>query len=168
MIKLKLTMTAPKFEAGKYTLALERELFVQMKQAARAFLEAAIVHVPIDTGQARGTFLPLGRFLNRVVPIEGNTPKPNKNPETGASNKNKQVFQFVADAKGQYFEIDSKLFYFWFNDFYTNELRGTPWKSLEEGRKAFLLYMKNVAPSRLPRLKHFITRESVNYNSRFE
>lgn len=165
---LKIQFKAPKFmwNSGKFNSVLHAQLRVQIRQAAREFVRAAVVNIPIDTGQARGTFLPIGRFLNVSVPISGNTPLKNKNPETGADYQEgdpksnygeprKLIFTFPGNQYGEYFQIDVQLFYFWFNDFFSNKYGG-PWDSIEEGRKAFIEYMRTTAVKRLPKLKDFI------------
>lgn len=156
----KFQFKAPKFiwNHDKFTRTLRHNLQVQVRNAAREFVVAAVEKIPIDTGQARGTFLPLGRFLNISVPISGNSPKQNKSPQTGAELDKQIIFSFPSNQYGEYFQIDWQLFYFWFNDFFEHQYlkSNTPWESIEAGRLAFIDYMRNVAPAKLPRLKDFI------------
>jgi hypothetical protein len=168
-------MTLPSFEwdSKKFNEALRTAVSTQVRQAARAFVRKAVVKVPVDTGQARGTFLPLGRFLRVSVPIGGASPKANKSSNTGSSGTNQLLFRFTTEKNGVYFEIEPQLFYFWFNDFfahnYPNGQLPTPWQSLESGKKAFLDYMQNVAPTKLPKLKDFVIMSffDLNANGRF-
>lgn len=170
MINIKLQLVKVRLDAGAYTDALKKKLQIQMRQAAREFVLAAIVKVPIDTGQARGTFLPLGRFLKVTIPISGAQPTglggaTEKSQRTGAGLLRQKLFQFESETGAEIFEIDPQLFYFWFNDMEANGFAGTPWKSLEEGKKAFLRYMRDVAPKRLPRIKDFVkfTKETREF-----
>ena len=162
-----------KFDAKKFSRTLRKELSTQTRQAARAFLRRTIVKIPVDTGQARGTFLPLGRFLRVAVPIGGAQPEANKSASTGSSGEKQMLFQFSLDNQGSYFEIEPQLFYFWWNDFFAHHYpKGqlpTPWESLEAGKDAFIDYMRNVAPSRLPKLKDFIVTSffDITANGRF-
>jgi hypothetical protein len=160
----KISFKAPKFGLRQgYTKTVKEYLRVQIRQAAREFVREAVVRVPVDTGQARGTFLPLGRFLNVSVPIPGANAKFNKSEDTGAEPQNQLLFRFTSTKTGESFEIDPQLFYFWFNDFfahsYPNAQLPTPWGSLEAGWEAFMEYMRVVAPQRFPRIEKFITME---------
>lgn len=158
----KIQFKAPKllFDQKRFSRTLRDTLQAQLRNAAREFVRAAIVRIPIDTGEARGTFLPIGRFLHISVPISGAEPTVKKSEFTGESPEKRLIFQFSSNQYGEYFEIDWQLFHFWFNDFfqhsYINGQEPTPWGSIEAGKDAFLLYMKNEAPKRLPKIKDFI------------
>lgn len=168
MIKLQWKFPTYKWNSQKFNQTLRTKLTVQVRQAAREFVRAAIVKVPIDTGEAIGTFLPIGRFLNVSIPILNNHPTEKKNPETGSSEEKRLLFTFSSNQYGVYFEIDWQLFHFWFNEFfhhnYPNAQIETPWHSMEAGRDAFLEYMRTVAVERLPKLKDFI---EVTYRDNF-
>lgn len=165
----KVRFRAPKYTVDKEGLSrwIREKVNVQIRQAAREFVKEAIVKIPVDTGQARGTFLPLGRMLGVSVDILGAKSKPGKNEDTGSSANNKLIFRFRDTKTQQGFEIDPQLFYFWFNDFfshhYENAQLPTPWESLQTGWDAFITYMKEVAPERLPKLRQFIKVEMVDY-----
>ncbi len=157
MFKVQVKISKFSFDTVKFNKTLRERLNVQVRNAAREFVRAAIVNIPVDTGEARGTFLPLGRFLNIAVPINGD-PEPDKNPTTGAGPDKQLLFTFPSNQYGVYFQIDWQLFHFWFNEFFeTRSNHYKPWDSIEAGREAFLEYMRTVAPLRLPKLKDFIT-----------
>lgn len=150
-----IVILAPEFTFDeKRFLKTYREMAaIQTKQAARAFLRAVVQRVPVDTGQARGTLLPLGRFLRVAVPISSTNERENKNPETGAQGDKQLLFRFPSYSTGEFFEIEPQLFYYWWNDFYShnypNSPNPTPWRSIEEGVEAFLLYMRTTAIERM-------------------
>lgn len=157
----KVSFSVPQFilNPQKFHKTLRNNLQIRIRQAARAFVKAAIVKIPVDTGEARGTFLPLGRFLNVAVPI-GGEPRRGKSAQTGSSPNKQLLFTFGSEELGEYFEIDWQLFHFWFNDFFTHHYpKGqlpTPWGSIEAGKQAFMEYMKTEAPRLMPRLNEFI------------
>ncbi len=159
---LKLKIKAPRFmwDGRKFHQALRDKLNFEVKEAAREFVRAAVVNIPVDTGEARGTFLPIGRFLNVPIPIPNAHPLANKSATTGAEANKQLIFTFPSNQYGVYFQIDWQLFHFWFNDFfahsYPNGQMPTPWKSIEAGRDAFLKYMRTEAVLKLPKLKDFL------------
>lgn len=173
MFSITASLPVFKWDSKKFNRALLASLSTQARQAARAFVRAAVVRVPVDTGQARGTFLPLGRFLRISVPIGGAQTKPNKSPATGSMGDRQMLFRFETQERGVFFEIEPQLFYYWWNDFFAHNYPGgqlpTPWQSLEEGKKAFVTYMKTIAPTKLPKLKDFVIMSffDLNANGRF-
>jgi hypothetical protein len=157
--QIKVDMPVIIFKQREFTRALREEVQTQMRQAAREFLRAVINRVPIDTGEARGTLLPLGRFLRVSVPIDVLNAKANKNPDTGEINA-PLLFDFETTGKGEYFTVQMQLFHFWWNDFFTHNYENPqidpPWHSIEDGVKAFMDYIKTDGYKRLPRLKEFL------------
>jgi hypothetical protein len=57
----------------KYNKKVEKKIKkimeVQMRQAIRAFIRAAVPRIPVDTGMSRGSLMHLGRLLRVRVPI---------------------------------------------------------------------------------------------------
>jgi len=156
MFKVRLKIPRYTIEKEKYMAALKAKLEVQVRQAARDFVKAAIENIPVDTGQARGTFLPLARALNISIPIDGNGVK-GKNQTTGASEQNKLIFKFETTKTLVKFEVDVQLFYFWVNDIFGHPSGAhPPWESIEEGFKAFMKYIHTTAGTRFPKLKDYL------------
>ncbi len=166
MFSISITLPKYKFNAEAYSRSLYTSLNVQVRNAAREFLREMVQHIPVDTGQARGTLFPLGRFLNVAVPTNGADPTRTKSPSTGSQSQNMLLFDFPESEDGVYFEIQIQLFYFWFNEFfqhnYPNAQLDTPWESIEAGKKAFISFMKKEAPKRMPKVKDFITVTQVD------
>ncbi len=69
MIELKGFFTKLTLDPGRYTKTLDKSMNVQLRQAARAWLRAVILKVPVWTGMSRGSLRPLGAFLRVAVPI---------------------------------------------------------------------------------------------------
>lgn len=156
MFKVRIRIPRYTLEKEKMMAALKAKLEVQIRQAAREFVRAAIQNIPVDTGQARGTFLPLARALNVSVPIDG-TPQKGKSASTGASGDNQLIFKFETTKTLVKFEVDVQLFYFWVNDILGHPSgMHEPWQSIEEGFKAFMKYIHSTAPQRFPKLKDYL------------
>lgn len=66
MPRINATFTLKKFESKTYTQALKKQVENKMKQAARAFVRAAVSHIPVETGMAAGSFLNIGRALKNI------------------------------------------------------------------------------------------------------
>lgn len=166
MFKIKLIAQLPQLRQG-YSDTCRRYVMQQLRQAAREFVREAIVNIPVETGQARGTFLPLGRFLNVSVDISDANPLANKNEYTGSMSDKKLVFKFSDTAKGASFEVAPQLLYFIYNDLfahnYPNEQIPTPWESIQKGWDAFEEYTHNVAPIKFPRITTFIEKVTKDY-----
>lgn len=156
MFKIRLRASRLTLKRG-FTEACHERVRTQLKQAAKEFVKEAIKHIPIDTGQAMGTILPLGRFLNISVSTSGNKPLKNKNPETGANGQNKLIFKFESLKTGEKFEIDVQLLYFFINDFFGHPSgKYEPWYAIDAGWTAFRQYLAETAKDRYPKLKDFI------------
>lgn len=162
MISIKMTAKKGVLRQG-WSTAVHEYLATQIRQAAREFVREAVKHIPIDTGQARGTLLPLARVLRVAVDISGAKPLSNKNQETGSSTGNKLIFKFTRTKNSEGFQVDVQLLYFWINDIMGHPSgEHSPWESIEQGWEAFLLYMKEQAPKRYPKISSFI--EHVDFD----
>ncbi len=165
--KIEISYPVVKFKRHEFTVALRAEMQTQLRQAARAFLRAVIKRVPVDTGEARGTLLPLGRFLNVHVPIDPKSFRQNKDAGTGEMD-NPLIFDFESTEKGEYFTAQLQLFHYWWNDFFTqsyvNPQIDPPWHSIDDGVAAFMDYLKTFGLQRLPRLKDFTFVSEIKVN----
>src|SRR6185436_6344475 len=89
-------LSFPKFDANRYSEALEKEIEVQIRQAAREWLRAVIPRVPVWAGTSRGSLQPLGRFLRVAIPISINPTSRGREgvgPEVGAA---ESTFDFTS------------------------------------------------------------------------
>lgn len=153
------------FDDIVYTRALQEEVRVQVRQAAKQWLLAAGKKIPIETGEARGTLLPLARFLRVTasVPIDGAEPVSyrgqTKGPSSGSSSEKQLVFDFLSNRQGEFFTISIQLFHYWWNEFYEhnypNQQVDTPWMSLADGGEAFITYIETEGIRKVPRIEAF-------------
>lgn len=119
------------FDLKSYTKTLERNVGQVFRQAIREWTKTFFVNgaVPVETGMAKASFVPLGRFLNNV----GNmTVNPVREPyyshtEEGIQSihlgESKQIFRIVDDrsAPGKYefiFEWDTSTIHWFEPDHY--------------------------------------------------
>ncbi len=187
MPKLTATVQVPKFDTVAYTKAVLRQIELQMKQAARAFVRAAVSRIPVDTGMAAGSFLNLGTYLRKIglgdngnlsvrtyidvnrkhgtgkyyhSPGSAGNPIP-KNEDTPGNydlvTKNVDVLRPTSN--GASFQFQSSVYHLTLNDLIGSKGTG-PWHSFEYGQAAFLLEMRGLK-SRLPRVGDYITKTAV-------
>jgi hypothetical protein len=143
-----------------------------IREAAREWLRAMIVRIPVWTGQtlgsvkfARGTNGNLSRYLNVAIPI---VPHPsarvrsNKNPSTGRG-----TYSFTSGQHIYRFYFRSDVIYFLYNDFFVRTDRGAggqqieaPWLSMEAGAAAFREALIRGKP-RLPRIVDAIAKTRI-------
>lgn len=184
MIKTKLRAKVIKTNTVKFIKALDKDLRIQNRQAARAWLREALTNIPTYTGTARGTFKPLGRALRVSVPKFG--PKGAQGNLANAAKK--KYFQYPKGGRkyklgfnegAQYskyrfktyktktsiqisFTFNNQLLYLLWNDIYPAPNWITlpsnpPWEALDYASIAWEDYIKNVLPGKLPKLKNFQT-----------
>lgn len=147
------------FNKDKYIKTLDETLKRQIRNAAREWLRAVLPRVPVWTGTARGTLLPLSRMLNVRNQIKPIKKKRGFGPNVGSDFGE---FAFLDGTNGEYgFAYEINLAYFQENEFspappkykLTNP---TPWHSFLAGDKAFHAYLDEILPKRLPKLNGFI------------
>jgi hypothetical protein len=66
-LKVKGTMALVTIDMNKFSKGLVDKCVLQNKQATRVWLKEALLHIPGYTGTARGTFIPVGRLVGRIV-----------------------------------------------------------------------------------------------------
>lgn len=154
-------ISIPKFDVNRYTEALERELEVQMRQAAREWLRAVIPRVPVWAGTSRGSLKPLGRFLRVAIPIGINPTSAGRKgvgPELGAAQSS---FDFTTVSRKFTFTWDTTVRHFITNNFYDvsssiHLITPGPYGAFEAGKAAFDRYVQTVIPQRIPRLQDYV------------
>lgn len=160
------------FDDKGYTKAVREAMEVQFRQAARAFVRAAIVRIPVQTGMAKGAFLNIGRYLRVAVPISptrffqkyklpggGYIPK---NAESGALLTTQPENMITWKDTRLSFEIDSEIFHLTLQDLIGYNSPTSPWGAFLAGRVAFLEEMRNLK-NRLPKIKSYTTRTTVSF-----
>lgn len=164
------------FDPKTYKKSFDEAMEVQMRQAARAWLRAMLTAElpvvrrgtgsskgipPVWTGTARGTLIPLGRFLRVAIPISPKVRRPGRGPDVGAG---KGKYNFDKSYDRYYFRFSTQLAWYTINEFNASDLpltHQTPWKGFEIGQKAFQDYCNTEMAKKLPKI-----RDSVKYKTR--
>lgn len=152
------------FDEKKFRQSVDRELQVQLRQAARAWLRAVIPSVPVYTGMARGTLQPLGRALRVAIPISPVAVRKGKNAAAGSA---QSQFEFTSSGGLYTFSWSNDVLHYNINEY--NNMSGviplknpTPWRSLAKGKAAFDSYCANILPGKMPKAgaaTNFISEE---------
>lgn len=149
MPKFRVTYDLAKFRPIKRTEADIAKLVERgYRLAAKDFVNAAVSLVPVVTGMARGSLIPLANWAGTSITI-GGTPQigylPSgrqvlKGPDLGAKQARKPPYIFRVGNR-YIFEFDNRVFHYWLNDLFAmNYKHGqlpTPWRSFEYGMIAF-------------------------------
>lgn len=164
------TVDVLNFDAAGYTRAVREAIEAEFRQAARAFIRAAIPRVPVQTGMARGSFLNVGRFLRVAVPITptrfnqryyppggGSIPK---TPESGAALSTRPESMIKRQGNRVTFTFQTGVFHYTLED--AIGVRSGPWGSFAAGRAAFTARIRNLR-TRLPKIGAFVTRTSITF-----
>lgn len=177
------TVDVLKFDARTYSKAFHDAIDRQMKAAARAFVRAAVLRIPVDTGMAAGSFLNLGRYLKRIgIPggvggyIDANRKSPTGRYYHRPGKAKKPIpkneftpgnYGLVTDPvaafqrKGQQhlFEFKSEVFHLTLNDLFGSHGRA-PWGAFEAAQLAFLATLKTLV-TKVPGVKEHMTKTTV-------
>jgi hypothetical protein len=181
------------FNSQKFLKTLDEAIQLEMRNAARAFLREAIIHVPVRTGFARGALLNMGsaiglsaasiptRFLARLrKTIDGRIKsyKPRiveyyygagsktlKTPENARQFSTPIDKVFLKENNVYLFHYEQTILYYVINDILTNPYTpSAPWRSFEFGKNAFSDYLKNQGIAKLPGARDAITTTLVRVN----
>lgn len=165
------TVDVLNFDAAGYTRAVTAAIEAEFRQAARAFIRAAIPRIPVQTGMAKGSFLNVGRFLRVAVPIAptrfnqryyppgGGNSIP-KTPESGAALSTQPNEMITRVGNRFVFEFSSRVFHLTLEDLIG--VHSGPWGAFAAGRAAFMQRMRQLR-TRLPRIGEYVTRTSITY-----
>jgi hypothetical protein len=158
------------FKHIAYTKAARRKTEVQFRQAARAFVRAAVPRIPVETGMARGSFLNIGRFLRVAVPIAPTrlnqkyyatgTPIA-KTPKSGAALTTFSIPGRKGKKKLE-FRFNSQVFHYQIEEHTGLRSPSAPWLSLTYGMDAFNKVMRGLfAKSNYPQIANFVTKTII-------
>lgn len=176
-VRFRISATELSFDAEKFKASLQKSVEVNIRQAARAFIRAAIQHVPIQTGMAVGSYLNIGQFLRVAVPIgpgphgsqmsyrhsDGTFYPYMKGPDLGATFGIKPEDAFVEEAGRYTFKFESKVYHYILNEF---GFKWGPWNSLVAGRQAAAEYAKTNFMKNMPKLKKFLIKTTITNGNR--
>jgi hypothetical protein len=157
VFKITGTVADVKFDVAGFRKSVDAAIEKSLRNAAQAWLRAVIPHVPVYTGTARGSLKPLGAFIKVAIPISPVAVRKGMGPDVGAS---KQEFSFTNTAGQHLFSYSTGVQHFITNNYYNVPLplrNPTPWGAFERGNEAFMKYLREDIPKRIPRVKPYIT-----------
>jgi hypothetical protein len=170
-MKINLRLIYLKFNGNKLVKDIEDMLQRESRNAARAWLKAVLVKVPVWTGEARGSLRPLGAFLRVAVPISPSSSKwaqramlEGHTAEAGAAQGS---FEFKTETKLRIvFEARTEVIHYLINEFHNvnppiHLIEPAPWLSHVAGKKAYLEYLEENLKNKIPNLKSYFVREKV-------
>jgi len=150
----------PKFNINGFRADINKLGEQELKEATREWLREVIKAIPSWTGTARGTLVPLGRFLKVSVPnsarisnrkskkIQGTTFQLGR----AAGAQYGQDFDFTQSGFRFQFNYTINLPYIWWNSFGSpvkNLRNPTPWSAIQNGTRAFGAHIREEVPSKL-------------------
>lgn len=169
-------LKAIKFDSNRWLKQFELKMKRQNQLAAGEWLRAVLTRVPVRTGMAQGSLLPLGRFLSishagemfEITPIQ----EPDRIAQ-GEALSDDPKSMFVSNGKGEFlFIFDINVFHYTLNEFfpmgpYVNPADPNiqpPWNSMVAGRDAYLNYIQENVPTSVPRVAEFLYATRINSN----
>lgn len=154
----------------RVTKTLDRTMGQIIREAAREWLRTILINgVPVETGMAKATFQPLGRFLSNVNVNGGLAISPTRKPyysklegttQDIASGNQKQEF-YVHDDKSHPQRFIYEFYWatdvlHWFLERYYNGAAIPGEYSIEMANEAMEAYVVSALERRLPRLYEFL------------
>lgn len=164
------------FNSTLATLKLRESMRLLVEDAARAFIRAAVLKVPVDSGMARGSYLNIGRFLRVQIPISPKSPRSansrkylgtnvTKSPTVGAALSVTPEQAFQQQGGITVFNFNTRVFHYNLNEFFPlRSNRGVPWRSLDAGQLAFFEFLNANLLKRIPQFNQFLTTTTININ----
>jgi len=177
-MKVNISVMGFEFKRAEYSETFKKAIALEMRNAARKFVEAALPRVPVRTGFARGTLLNLtdaigmasasspSAFKRRIrkrakqdSPVNGLIEYYEgvlKTPENarGFSTPTNRVF--TNNGKAWSFNYDNTVLYYEINDAKLN------WRSFQFGEAAFIDYLERTGMQRIPAITDYIIRKRLS------
>lgn len=158
-MKAKLALKGLKINRQKYLKTVNDQLDIAVRKAAAAWLRAVLTRVPIYTGEARGSLVPLGQFLHVAIDTaitqnaieHGHISRETKGESEGRFKFEhlKTLIRFTFETKVLHYILNEK---FDMNPPIHLTHLPRPWDSMTVGKEAFFEYLKGDLPRRIPRL----------------
>lgn len=152
-----------------YKAKFDEQMKEVYKDALRAFLDAVVAHVPIETGMAVGALLPLADFLGEQIAIFPTVARKGRSPEEGAKHSLFEVVEWrfpkyhvklnVEVVNGWLWDNNASLF----NARIGRSVTAGPWRSIEYGRDAFREYLRAHVKFAFPEVNKFMVRTEKPY-----
>jgi len=177
-IRTRREFSITKIDVVNFTKTLKAELEIQQRQAIRAWGRAVVAKIPFYTGTSRGVFKPVAKTVGRLgIPKKALSKRARAKIASGTTIQGKH-YSLGFEAGGQYsehnveqkythyklsyvFEFEWDLIYAIWNDIqpaptWMHLKTPTPWGALVAGEKAWLSYVQNDLPKRLPNIAKFV------------
>jgi hypothetical protein len=165
MLRIKARFAKLSLATNKYTATLDRNIQVQLRQGARAWLKAVILKVPIWTGTSMGSLQPLGAYLRVAVPNNYKVVRSGYGPSVG---KASQEFKFERNGNVWSFSFTEEVPHYLVNEYYNVNASGHfhlitpgPYHSFAAGENAFIGYINKYLIQKVPNLHDFEIIEEV-------
>ncbi len=162
----------PQFDFANWKKTNETVMQREMKKAVKAWLGAMLTSPlpvirgvgvgvgipPVWTGTARGTLIPISKFVGYPLQITPLVTKPNLGPQVGAGMGSFSLTNKFGDWN---FRFSTKLKYYIENEFekaapYLALKHKTPWRGFKIAQLALARYVKQEIPKKLPKIEKFI------------
>lgn len=151
------------FNEINFTKTMNRVIGEVIRESARQWMRAILAHIPVETGMARATMIPLGEYLNNVGGLAFG---PKRQPyysklEQGIQDMGfgieKTSFTLIDDAPDfrYYFEWSTNVKHYWISEFYKGNYKPGE-LALLEGEEAFFAHFNTTIIRRLPKLEDFL------------
>ena len=165
MFKIKARFSKLGIDTGRFTETLDTNMKEQIRQAAREWLRAVILKVPIWTGTSIGSLQPLGAYLRVAVPNNYKVVRPGMGPSAGRA---QQEFKFKREGNVWSFEFTEEVPHYLVNEYFNVNATGKfhlttpgPYRSFAAGEAAFTAYINAYLIKRVPNLHDFETVEEL-------
>lgn len=165
MIKINSLFQKLYVDTARFTETLDENIKTQIRQAAREWLKAVILKVPVWTGTSKASLQPLGAYLKVKVDINPVAVRKGYGLSEGRAN---QEFKFGREGNRWYFSFTEEVAHYLVNEYYNaNVLQGLklktpgPYESFKAGERAFQQYIDEFLVKRVPNLKDFVYGKEV-------
>lgn len=176
-MKIQVIRQSPKVsDVAYYSKILHSNMQTMLRAGTRAYIEAILPLIQVDTGMSKASLIPLGRAIRKVGAIRSSI-VPERKMRYGVTNmdgsydskgiKNaaageragQDAFKFDYGSQtnpAMSFEFRINVYQYWLQENYSKG--GTsPWKTFDKGRKALIEYIRANSTKFVP---SFITERS--------
>jgi len=135
MLKARLKLYKYDFDIKAAEAATKAALSGLLEESAKAFLKATFDHIPVWSGMARASTLPMARYLNLSLQVS----KRSDAPDRINLGQSQGAFEFEYGPKVYRMTFISNVFHYYLMDNYSlPQNYGQPWNSLSYGVNAFI------------------------------
>lgn len=155
-----------KFDKKGYTEALGKAVEVQVRQAAREWLRAVIIEVPVYSGQAASSLVPLSQYLRIAIDTSPTENARERKLDGRSLGRSQGHYSFDHTDTIYTFSFSTEVPHYLINEFNTGLgqpplIHPTPWKSMTYGKIAFQNYLKSNLKDKIPKISKYITTVKI-------